>query len=265
LEPAPHPEGGHYRQTGDGASTSTRSTPGTPHATAARHGRTPWPHATAVRLGGDLLTGQQPEAVVPAGAPQVVLAGAWQSGPLRWRPRSPSRISNWCTRTSVKEVTAVSSPPLHPDLEPLAALLGTWSGQGRGEYPTIEPFDYRETVTFDHVGKPFMAYSQRTSHLVTGLPLHSESGYWRAPGPNRIELVLAHPTGVVEVAEGEIDGATIRLASTTVGRTASAKEVVAIERSFEVAGDALRYSLRMAAVGQPLTLHLRAELLRRVS
>ena len=80
-------------------------------------------------------------------------------------------------------------------------------------------------------------------------------------------MVLAHPTGITEVEEGTIvdedGGLVIELATVTVARTATAKEVTAVERSIRVDGDHLSYEVRMAAVGQPLQHHLAAVLVRR--
>ncbi len=84
------------------------------------------------------------------------------------------------------------------------------------------------------------------------------------PAPGRVELVLAHPFGITEVEDGTVvddaGGLVIELATTIVGRTATAKEVTAVERSIRVEGDRLSYEVRMAAVGQPLQHHLAAVL-----
>lgn len=157
---------------------------------------------------------------------------------------------------------------LHEALTHVATLLGTWTGTGAGEYPTIEPFRYTETVTIGHVGKPFLAYGQRTRALhddgTEGLPLHAETGYWRFPPGGRAEVVLSHPSGISEIQEGTVvhDGAVlvIELRSTSVVTTATAKSVVAVERSFRIDGDVLDYTLAMAAVGVPMTHHLAARL-----
>lgn len=155
-------------------------------------------------------------------------------------------------------------PELHPDVAVLAPLLGTWAGDGTGEYPTIETFGYVEEITVGQIGKPFLTYAQRTRASTDGRPLHAETGYLRVPSPGRIELVVAHPTGVTEIDEGTLsiddDGLTIEVDSTTIGLTGSAKNITALSRSFRLAGDELTYSLRMAAVGVPLTHHLAATL-----
>jgi hypothetical protein len=146
-------------------------------------------------------------------------------------------------------------------VEPLAFLLGTWEGEGKGEYPTIASFGYREEIRLWHVGKPFLAYTQRTWALDDGRPLHGESGYWRLPGGGpALELVLAHPTGVVEIELGTLDGTRVQLATGSVAGSPSAKRIDALTRVIDVDGDVLRYTLGMAAVGLPLTSHLAATL-----
>ena len=89
---------------------------------------------------------------------------------------------------------------------------------------------------------------------MTAAPLHTETGYLRAPAPGRVEWVLAHPTGLTEIPEGRWSstrtGWTWTWCPTEIGRTGSAKEVMAVARSIHITGDTLT-TLRMAAVGRP--------------
>jgi hypothetical protein len=79
-------------------------------------------------------------------------------------------------------------------------------------------------------------------------------------GPDRVELVIAHPTGHAEIAEGTLTGTSIALVSTGVIATSTAKSVTDLERDIVVDGERLTYELRMAAVGEELAGHLQAEL-----
>jgi hypothetical protein len=150
------------------------------------------------------------------------------------------------------------------EVEPIAFLIGTWRGEGRGVYPTITSFDYGEEIRFAAVpGKPFLTYSQRTWALGDQRPLHAETGYWRPKPDGRLEVVLAHPTGVAEIEEGTVAGDAIDLVAISIGRATTAKEVKGLTRRFElVAPGVLRYEVRLEAAGQPLQGHLTAELRR---
>ena len=119
---------------------------------------------------------------------------------------------------------------------------------------------------FSHVGKPFLAYAQKTRTVADGKPMHAETGYLRVPQPGHVELVLAHPTGITEIQVGtySVTGDVIELdlSTSAIGLTPTAKEVTALGRSFRIGGDVLSYSVQMAAVGQPLQDHLAAVLRR---
>lgn len=153
---------------------------------------------------------------------------------------------------------------LHPDLAPLAFLVGTWQGRGQGKYSTIQPFEYLETITFAHVGKPFLAYSQRTMHATENRPSHSETGYWRHVGDGRLELVMAYPTGQVEVAAGRVEGNRVEAHTTAISATPTAKHITELVRTLTLEGDELIAEVAMAAVGEALQGHVRAVLRRQL-
>jgi hypothetical protein len=145
--------------------------------------------------------------------------------------------------------------------------MGTWDGAGRGEYPTIEPFDYDEEIVIDHVGDPFLLYRQSSWLTSDHAPLHFERGFIRPNGETgEVELCLAHPIGLTEIAHGTLDGASMELSTDTdggVGRTRSGSAVTRLTRRYRVENDILTYELFMATDATPMSLHLRGTLRRR--
>jgi hypothetical protein len=144
-------------------------------------------------------------------------------------------------------------------LEPLAFLLGMWRGEGEGIYPGVAPFRYTEELSFEHVGDAFLLVTE-SSWTPDGAPLHFERGTLRPVGDGGVDLSLAHPIGVAEVAEGTVQGTTVSLASTAIVRTATGSPVTEIARRYRREGEQLSYELDMAMDGVARTFHVRATL-----
>jgi THAP4-like, heme-binding beta-barrel domain len=143
----------------------------------------------------------------------------------------------------------------------LAGFLGAWQGKGRGGYPTMDDFDYGESMVFDHVGDAFLLYTQRSWLISDGSPLHFERGFLR-PGASEgsVELTLAHPLGLTEVSEGTFVDGEMSLGSRDVGRTGTGMGVVALRRHYRLEGDRLSYELDMQTDDTAMTGHLAAAL-----
>ncbi|MEO7587359.1 MAG: FABP family protein [Arachnia sp.] len=149
---------------------------------------------------------------------------------------------------------------MHPSVAHLSRLVGTWRGEGHGQYPTITSFEYTDEWQFVDVGKPFLHFIERTWNA-EGAPMHTETGYLRAPSPDTLEIVAALPTGQSELGTGTCaasDEALLLATDAEARNTSTAKRVDRIVRRFEVRGNALTYEMEMSAVGQGLTLHLQS-------
>jgi hypothetical protein len=150
-------------------------------------------------------------------------------------------------------------------LVPVSWLLGTWRGVGVGGYPTVPEFRFSQEVTLTELpGKPFVHHLSRSWLLdddgTEVRPLAQETGYWRPDPDGKIELLLTHPTGFVEIYLGTADGPKIELSTDVVARTDTAKEYTAGHRLYGLVESKLLWAYDMAAVGQPLQPHLSATL-----
>ena len=181
-------------------------------------------------------------------------------------------------------ISNVTLPEEHPAIAPFSFLLGRWKGTGKGDYPTIKSFDFFQEATFTHIGKPYLIYTSRTWRLATDEngdlmrdgdgdlvrlePLAVETGFWRPQPENRVEVLLAHPTGITEIYLGNLTGpTTVEMVTDVVARTETAKPVTAGKRLYGLVPSKARpgekdlaYAFDMAAMGHPLTPHLWAVL-----
>ena len=153
-------------------------------------------------------------------------------------------------------------------LRPLAWLIGRWEGAGVLGYPTIESMHYGQEIRCWHDGRAFLQWEARAWILDSEngervRPASIETGFWR-PGEDgrEVELLLAHPTGILEMYYGQMEPAKITLRTDSVMRSPHAKEYNAATRLYGLVEGDLMYTMDMAAVGEPMTPHLSAQLKR---
>ena len=157
---------------------------------------------------------------------------------------------------------------IHPSTARLAWLIGTWAGNGHGEYPGIEKFQFGQEVVFQQDGRPFIHYFSR-SWIVddsgkTVRQAAQETGFLRPQEDGTLEVVLAHNLGYVEVWHGEIhpEQPRFEIATDAVVRTATAKSYTAGKRLYGYVDGNLLYAYDMAAEGHELQPHTHAHLAR---
>ena len=152
------------------------------------------------------------------------------------------------------------------ELAPLAWMIGRWEGAGVVGYPTIESKNFGQEIECVHDGRPVLSWRSRTWLLDDEgnqvKPLATETGFWRPLPDGEVELLLAHPTGIVEMYYGTTEPAKVEVRTDSVVRSPAAKEYTAAQRLYGMVDGNLMWVMDMAAGGQPLQSHGSAELKR---
>ncbi|GMA40996.1 FABP family protein [Mobilicoccus caccae] len=157
---------------------------------------------------------------------------------------------------------------INPAVAPLAWMVGRWEGVGVVGYPDMESRNFGQELTISHDTRPFLEVDSRAFLLAEDgsieKPLAREVGFFRVLEGGEIELLLAHPTGIVEMYAGEREEKrpVLNLRTDGVMRSPAAREYTAATRMYGLVENKLMWVMDMAAEGHPLTSHLSAQLSR---
>lgn len=147
----------------------------------------------------------------------------------------------------------------------LPALVGRWEGTGTVDYPTIDPFTYREVLEVRE--REGLFHYELSTWLTDGaeeVPSHQETGFIRIGDDGTVDMLNAQGSDRVEVLRGkaatEEDVLVLELESVAI---AGDDRMIRSWRSLELEGDELRYTMGMATTRVPDgALHLTARLSR---
>jgi THAP domain-containing protein 4 len=141
-------------------------------------------------------------------------------------------------------------------------LAGTWRGEGRGEFPGVTSFAYRETLKFTRRDEKSLTYEQKTQKLYDGqteyLPSHTETGVISILENGELELASVQ-TGRNEMLIGSMERADDKFQIHFVSKSIhNDPRMISSTRTFELESNTLRYEMGMQTTKvEQITPHLK--------
>ncbi len=150
----------------------------------------------------------------------------------------------------------------------LQQLAGTWEGTGKGEFPTISPFTYREVLEVrGDQEDALLHYQQQTWRQEDGQEVdsHRETGFIGLADSETVQILNAQGSDRVEVLRGHVEVRENKLLLDLDSvALAHDERMIRSWRRLQLEGDVLRYTMGMATKHVPDgATHLTARLTRR--
>lgn len=148
-------------------------------------------------------------------------------------------------------------------------LAGIWQGDGKGQYPTIDTFDYLETLVFTQISPMQLRYLQETRIKSTGKASHQETGYLLFGMDGTVDMKNVQSNDRIEQMTGrwfeEHRVLTLSLQSQVYGGD---DRMIASEREFHLENGVLTYIMHMQTTTtdtKTMLFHLEGRLMQEIA